>query len=52
MKKYETVSTGRVGDLPGKAHLYIDDSVPAVAMPSRQIPVALKPKVEAELERL
>ena len=40
------------GMLMGKLHLHVDQCVPAVQLPARKPPVALKEKYQAELERL
>ena len=40
------------GMLMGKLHLHVDQCVPAVQLPGRKPPVALKEKYQAELERL
>ena len=40
------------GMLMGKLHLHVDQCVPAVQLPARKPPVALKEKYQAELESL
>ena len=42
----------KLGELPGTQHLTVDDKVRPVVMPDRRIPVAMKPKLKAELDRL
>ena len=41
-----------LGNMPGKLHLDIDESQTPVVMPPRRVPIALKAKPKAELERL
>ena len=41
-----------LGHMPGKLHLDIDESQTSVIMPPRRVPIALKAKLKAELERL
>ena len=41
-----------LGHMPGKLHLDIDESQTPVVMPPRRVPIALKAKLKAELERL
>ena len=41
-----------LGHMPGKLHLDIDESQIPVVMPPRRVPIALKAKLKAELERL
>ncbi|XP_061196579.1 uncharacterized protein K02A2.6-like [Saccostrea echinata] len=41
-----------LGKLDGKLHLEVKDSVRPVQLPPRKIPLALKPKVKEELNRL
>ena len=49
--RFEDVFEGLV-HMPGKLHLDVDESqIPAV-MPPRRVPIALKAKLKAELERL
>eukprot|EP00112_Aurelia_sp_Birch-Aquarium-sp1_P000710 Seg1069.4 transcript_id=Seg1069.4/GoldUCD/mRNA.D3Y31 product="putative protein K02A2.6" protein_id=Seg1069.4/GoldUCD/D3Y31 len=38
--------------MPGKLHLDVDESQTPVVMPPRRVPIALKAKLKAELERL
>eukprot|EP00794_Sanderia_malayensis_P007650 gene7650-8490_t len=41
-----------LGHMPGRLHLDIDESQTPVVMPPRRVPIALKVKLKAELERL
>ena len=41
-----------LGHMPGKLHLDVDESQTPVVMPPRRVPIALKAKLKAELERL
>eukprot|EP00795_Rhopilema_esculentum_P000679 gene679-biopygen7198 len=41
-----------LGHMPGKLHLDVDESQIPVAMPPCRVPIALKAKLKAELERL
>lgn len=50
--KYSDVFEGDLGTLKGIQHLDVDPSVPPNIAPSRRVPFAIKPKLEAELERL
>ena len=50
--KYADVFNGELGKLPGTVNLKVDESVDPVVSPARRIPIALKPKLKAELERL
>ena len=50
-KHFGSVSEG-LGHMPGKLHLDIDESQTPVVMPPCRVPIALKAKLNAELERL
>ena len=41
-----------IGTLQGEVHLRTDDSVIPTVMPTRRIPIAVRPKLEEELNRL
>ena len=43
---------GALGKFAGRAHFELDNSVPPVKLPLRKIPLAMKPDLAAELERL
>jgi len=54
---YSDVFEGDLGTLEGQQHLNVDPSVPpSIAppsiAPSQRVPVTIKPKLKAELERL
>ena len=49
--EYPEVFEGE-GTLPGILHLEIDETVPPVQLPTRRVPVAVKDKLRAELDRL
>lgn len=51
LKSYEDVFKG-LGELPGKHHINIDDTVAPVIHPPRKVPVALRDKVKTELQRM
>lgn len=51
LKSYEDVFKG-LGELPGKHHINIDDTVTPVIHPPRKVPVALRDKVKTELQRM
>ena len=40
------------GKMPGKIHLETDSTVPPVVMPPRKVPISVKPRLKAELQRL
>jgi transposase InsO family protein len=50
--EFADVFDGGLGKLPGSVSLKIDKNVEPVISPSRRIPVALRPKLKAELSRL
>ena len=50
-QEYHEVFNGH-GKMPGKIHLETDDTVAPVVMPPRKVPLAVKPKLKTELERL
>lgn len=41
-----------LGKMPGKVHLYTDDTVEPVVMPPRKVPISVKDKLKDELGRL
>jgi hypothetical protein len=41
-----------IGLLEGDVHFEVDDTVPAIQVPLRRLPIAVRDKVEAELKRL
>ena len=49
--KYGDIFDG-LGDMPGEVHLRADPDVKPVINPPRKVPIALKPKLKDELERL
>jgi hypothetical protein len=49
---YPDVFDGRLGLLEGDVHLEVDPNVPPVQMPLRRQPVAVRDRVEAELQKL
>lgn len=51
LTQYQDVFVGE-GKLEGKLHLVVDKSVTPVQIPTRKVPVALRDKLKAELERL
>ena len=51
LEEYPAVFQGQ-GTLPGTVHLEIDESVAPVQLPTRRIPLAVKDKLKAELDRL
>lgn len=50
--EYKDVMSDSVGRLPDIHSLKVDDTVTPVIMPARRVPVALRPKLKAELGRL
>ena len=51
IEEYPEVFQGQ-GILPGTLHLEIDESISPVQLPTRKIPLAVKDKLKAELDRL
>ena len=49
--EYKDVFTG-LGSMPGKVHLTVDPEVKPVVMPPRKVPLAVKPLLKEELDRL
>jgi hypothetical protein len=49
---YPDVFDGRLGLLEGDVHFEVDPNVPPVQMPLRRQPVAVRDRVEAELQKL
>jgi len=43
---------GKLGRLEGKVHLRVRDEVYPVVMPTRRMPLAVRPKLKVELERM
>ena len=52
LEEYKDVFGDGLGKLPGKAHLETDPTVPPVISPPRRVPIALKDRLKAELDRL
>ena len=52
LKQYEAVFSDKLGTLEGDAHLSISESISPVILPARNIPVSLRPRVKAELDRM
>ena len=50
--KYPNVFDEALGKLFGTVHLKVDKNVPPVVMPNRRLPIALRPKLKNELDRL
>ena len=42
----------KLGVLPGKVHLHVDDAAHPSIMPARRIPIAVRPHLEDELDRM
>ncbi|XP_046560092.1 uncharacterized protein K02A2.6-like [Haliotis rubra] len=49
---YKDVLQGILGSFDGTVHLSVDDTVTPVVMPSRRVPITLRPKLKAELDRM
>ena len=49
---FKDVLKGNLGKFSGKQHLNVDESVQPVIMPDRRVPISLRPKLKAELDRL
>ena len=52
IKEYHDVFEGDLATLPGRQRLEADPSVTPTISPSRRVPLALKPRLKQELERL
>ena len=50
--KYADVFDKCPGKLPGKVHLQVDPAYQLVILPARKVPVSVKEKLKAELQRL
>ena len=50
--EFSDVFDNKPGTLPGKQHLTVDESVKPVVMPARRVPVAIRDKLKAELDRM
>ena len=50
--KYADIFSGKLGMLPGLQHLKVNKDVKPVVMPDRRIPLAVRPKLRAELDRM
>ena len=49
---FSNVFDGGLGKLGAPHHLKVDDTVHPVIMPARRIPVAIRPKLKTELQRM
>lgn len=52
INQYQDVFSDELGSLPGMVHLETNPSITPHISPARRVPVAIKPKLEAELQRL
>lgn len=52
IEKYAEVFGPELGSLPGVAHFEVDESVTPVVSPSRNVPVAIKPKLKECLDKM
>ena len=50
--KYSDIFSEKLGTCPGLQHLIFDKDVKPMVMPNRRIPLAVRPKLKAELDRL
>ena len=50
--KYKDVMQNKLGTLSGVQHLNVRDDIHPVVMPDRRIPISVRPKLKAELDRL
>ena len=48
--QFADVFDGKIGRLEGKVHLRVRDEVYSVVMPTRRMPLAVRPKLKSELE--
>ena len=49
---YSEVFSGKLGTFPGLQHLKVNKDVKSVVIPDRRIPLAVRPKLKVELDRL
>ena len=52
LSAFSDVFEKEIGQMPGEAHLEVDELVKPTIAPSCRVPLALKSKVKEELERL
>ena len=52
MTIFGDIFDGTLGHMRGDVHLEIDENAKPTVMPPRRVPIAIKPKVKQELERL
>ena len=52
INRYSDVFADEIGCLPGEYRIKIDENVTPVVHPPRQVPVAIRDKVKAELQRM
>ncbi|CAM1297642.1 Uncharacterised protein r2_g700 [Pycnogonum litorale] len=52
LHNFSDVFDNQLGTLPGVHSLTVSDSVTPVTMPARRVPIALRPKLKAEVDRL
>ena len=50
--KYAVVFDGKIGTLPGTHHLKLDEDATPVIMPSRRLPIAVRPRLKEALDDL
>jgi hypothetical protein len=50
--KYADLFDGGLGTFQGMSHLNVDDTVKPVVMPARRVPLAIRPQLKTELQRL
>ena len=52
MTTFGNIFDGKLGHMQGDVHLVIDENAKPTIMPPRRVPIAIKPKVKQELDRL
>ena len=50
--QYQEVFDRELGIIPGKHKLRVDPSIQPVVMPDRRVPIAVRPKLKEELDRM
>jgi hypothetical protein len=51
-REFSDLFQGEIGSLPGKVHLQVDPTITPHVAAARRVPVALKPRLKAELDKL
>ena len=52
VEQHPDMFDGKLGALPGKVHLQVDETIHPTVMPTRRIHIAARTKLKAELDRM